>query len=481
MAEQAKLAVSAGTEINEAGAGTSGLKRELNLLDATLLVAGSMIGSGIFIVTADITRHSGSAGWMIAVWLIGGFMTLAAALSYGELSAMFPKAGGQYVYLKEAYNPLTAFLYGWSLFAVIQTGTIAAVGVSFSKFLAYLVPAVSEDLVLFSVGSFTVSPAQVLAIGIIFFLTYINTKGVKGGKVIQTIFTLTKILSIAGLIAFGFIYFKADVWKANWSDAWNLQRINLDGSVLSYEGLPALGGALASALVGAIMSYEAWNNVTFVAGEINNPKRNTGLSLLLGTLMVTLIYVLLNIMFTAVLPLQDIATAEKDRVGIAASHAIFGSGGTVIIALLIMVATFGCNNGLILAGARVYYSMAKDGLFFKKTAELNKHSVPGFALWIQALMASVLCLSGKYGDLLDMITFIAVIFYVLTIAGIYILRVKRPDAERPYKAIGYPVLPAVYIVLGLSFCILLIIYKPYFTWPGLIITLIGLPLYYLKK
>ncbi len=456
-------------------------KRELNLLDATLLVVGSMVGSGIFIVSADIARHTGSAGWLILVWIIGGFMTLTAALSYGELSGMYPKAGGQYVYLKEAYNPLTAFIYGWSLFAVIQTGTIAAVGVSFYKFLAYFVPGVSEDLVLFSIGSFKVSPAQILAIGLIFVLTYINTKGVKGGKWIQLVFTLTKIASIAGLIIFGFIYFKADVVRINWSDAFQLKKILPDGSSLSYQNLPAFGGAIASALVGAIMSYEAWNNVTFVAGEINNPKRNIGLSLLLGTLLVTLIYVLLNLMFTMVLPLTEIATPEKDRVGIAASQAIFGSNGTAIIALLIMVATFGCNNGLILAGARVYYSMAKDGLFFKKTAKLNQHAVPAYALWIQFVMASILCLSGQYGDLLDMITFIAVLFYVLTIIGIYILRAKKPDLERPYKAIGYPVLPAIYIVLGLSFCVLLIIYKPYFTWPGLIIALIGIPLYYLNK
>lgn len=456
-------------------------KRELNLLDATLLVVGSMVGSGIFIVSADIARHTGSAGWLILVWIIGGFMTLTAALSYGELSGMYPKAGGQYVYLKEAYNPLTAFIYGWSLFAVIQTGTIAAVGVSFYKFLAYFVPGVSEDIVLFSIGSFKVSPAQILAIGLIFILTYINTKGVKSGKWIQLVFTLTKIASIAGLIIFGFIYFKADVVRINWSDAFQLKKILPDGSSLSYHNLPAFGGAIASALVGAIMSYEAWNNVTFVAGEINNPKRNIGLSLLLGTLLVTLIYVLLNLMFTMVLPLTEIATPEKDRVGIAASQAIFGSNGTAIIALLIMVATFGCNNGLILAGARVYYSMAKDGLFFKKTAKLNQHAVPAYALWIQFVMASILCLSGQYGDLLDMITFIAVLFYVLTIIGIYILRVKKPDLERPYKAIGYPVLPAIYIVLGLSFCVLLIIYKPYFTWPGLIIALIGIPLYYLNK
>jgi len=456
-------------------------KRELNLLDATLLVVGSMVGSGIFIVSADIARNTGSAGWLILVWVIGGFMTLTAALSYGELSGMYPKAGGQYVYLKEAYNPLIAFLYGWSLFAVIQTGTIAAVGVSFSKFLAYFIPGVSEDLVWISIGNLQISPAQLLAIGIIFLLTLVNTSGIKSGKWIQLIFTLTKILSIAGLIVFGFIYMDTDVVRSNWNEAFQLKRILADGSFLNYEGLPALGGALAAALVGAIMSYEAWNNVTFVAGEINNPKRNIGLSLLLGTLLVTLIYVLLNVMFTLVLPLQDIAFAEKDRVGIDASHAIFGAGGTVIIALLIMVATFGCNNGLILAGARVYYSMAKDGAFFRQTGKLNRHGVPAIALWVQFVMASVLCLSGKYGDLLDMITFIAVLFYVLTIVGIYILRKKAPHIERPYKAIGYPILPAVYILLGAGFCILLIIYKPDYTWPGLIIALLGVPLYYLHK
>ncbi len=454
-------------------------KREIGLLDATLLVAGGMIGSGIFIVSADIVRNVGSVGWLILVWLIGGGMTLIAALSYGELSGMYPKAGGQYVYLREAYNPLVAFLYGWSLFAVIQTGTIAAVGVSFSKFLAYFLPWASEDLVFFSIGNFTVSPAQVIGIGIIFFLTYVNKKGVKGGKYIQTLFTSTKIISIIGLIIFGFWFFRQDVWELNWSAAaWDLGKIMPDGSGVKTLGPAAIGGAIASGLVGAIMSYEAWNNVTFVAGEIKNPRKNIGLSLLLGTGIVTLIYVLLNLMFTAVLPLDEIAAADKDRVGIAASEVIFGNSGTVIIALLILIATFGCNNGLILAGARVYYSMAKDGVFFKKTARLNKHAVPEFALWIQAVVAGVLCLSGRYGDLLDMITFVAVMYYVLTIAGIFILRKTQPNIPRPYKAPLYPFLPALYIVLGLAFCILLIIYKPQFTWPGLLISLTGIPVYY---
>ncbi len=456
------------------------MRRELGLLDATLLVAGSMIGSGIFIVTADITRNVGSAGWLIAVWLITGLMTLIAAVSYGELSAMFPKAGGQYVYLKEAYNPLIGFLYGWSFFAVIQTGTIAAVGVAFSKFTAYLFPQVSEDRVIFQISGLNISAAQLLAIAIIILLTYINTRGVKGGKMIQTSFTLTKLFSLFGLIIFGFIVMKPDIWTANWENAWSMQKLSADGTFQSLTIAAALG-AVASAMVGSIFSSDAWNNVTFIAGEIKNPQRNIGLSLFLGTLIVTLIYVLANLVYVAVLPLQEIAYAEKDRVAVAASSVIFGNIGTVLIALMIMVSTFGCNNGLILAGARVYHTMANDGLFFKKTASLNKHAVPEFGLWLQCVVASALCLSGKYGDLLDMISFVVVIFYVLTILGIYILRLKRPDAERPYKAFGYPFLPAVYILMGISFCILLIIYKPNFTWPGLIIVLSGVPVYFMWK
>jgi len=456
------------------------MKRELGLLDATLLVAGSMIGSGIFIVAADITRNVGSAGWLIAVWLITGIMTLIAAVSYGELSAMYPKAGGQYVYLKEAYNPLIGFLYGWSFFAVIQTGTIAAVGVAFSKFTAYLIPGVSEDLVLFNIGSLIISPAQLLAIGTIILLTYINTKGVKGGKMIQTSFTLTKLVSLFGLIIFGFIMLKPDIWEANWTNAWNMQKLNVDGSVESYTIAAALG-AVAAAMVGSIFSSDAWNNITFIAGEVKNPKRNIGLSLFLGTLIVTVIYVLANLVYVAVLPLQEIASADKDRVAVAASSVIFGNIGTVIIALMIMISTFGCNNGLILSGARVYHTMANDGLFFKKTATLNKSAVPEFGLWLQCIVASILCLSGRYGDLLDMISFVVVIFYVLTIIGIYILRFKRPDAERPYKAFGYPFLPALYILMGITFCTLLILYKPNFTWPGLIIVLTGVPVFYMWR
>lgn len=453
-------------------------KPSLGLLDATMIVAGSMIGSGIFIVSADITRNVGSSGWLIIVWLLTGFMTLTAALSYGELSAMYPKAGGQYVYLKEAYNPLMGFLYGWSFFSVIQTATIAAVGVAFAKFSAYLFPGLSEDNILFEAGFLKISAAQLTSIVIIVLLTYINTRGVKEGKLIQTTFTMTKLLSLFGLITFGLIFAKPEVFSANWQNGWALQSFAKDGTVGAYTMAAALG-AIAAAMVGSIFSSDAWNNVTFIAGEVKNPQKNIGLSLFLGTLIVTIIYVTANIMYTGVLPLQEIASAEKDRVAVSAANAIFGNIGTYVIAIMIMVSTFGCNNGLILAGARVYYSMAKDGLFFKKTALLNKNAVPAFALWIQCIAACLWSLSGSYGQLLDMISFVVVLFYMLTIIGIFILRKKAPDVERPYKAFGYPVLPLIYILLGTTFCVLLIIYKPEFTWPGLLITLIGIPIYYI--
>jgi len=456
-------------------------KPSLGLIDATMLVAGSMIGSGIFIVSADIVRNVGSSGWMILVWVITGFMTLAAALSYGELSAMFPKAGGQYVYLKEAYNPLVSFLYGWSFFTVIQTATIAAVGVAFAKFTAYIFPIFSEDLVLVDLAVITISPAQLLSVCVIVFLTYLNTRGVKSGKMIQTTFTIVKILSLGGLIVFGFWALKAEVWKANWTNALDIHTLLPSGvKGAEYTLIPALG-AVAAAMVGSIFSSDSWNNITFIAGEVKNPKRNIGLSLALGTFVVTIIYVTANVMYTGVLTLPEIAGADKDRVAVAASHVIFGASGTVIIAVMIMISTFGCNNGLIMSGARVYYSMATDGLFFKKAASLNTNAVPSFALWVQCLIACLWCFSGRYGDLLDMISFVVVGFYILTICGIFILRRKRPDADRPYKAIGYPILPIIYIMMGLAFCLLLIVYKPKFTWPGLIITMIGIPVYYLIK
>jgi APA family basic amino acid/polyamine antiporter len=413
----------------------------------------------------------------MAVWLITGFMTLAAALSYGELSAMFPKAGGQYTYLKEAYNPLIGFLYGWSFFAVIQTATIAAVGVAFAKFTAYIFPFFSEDHLLIQLGAYSVSAAQLLSISVIVLLSIINSRGIQSGKLIQTSLTLIKIVSLLSIIVAGFIMLKPDIWNANWHHAWHLQKLHTDGTTESYPFIAALG-AIAAAMVGSIFSSDSWNNVTFIAGEIKNPKRNIGLSLFLGVLIVTVIYILTNIAYTGVLSLQDIANAPKDRVGVAASEIIFGSNGTVIIALMIMISTFGCNNGLILAGARVYYTMAKDGLFFSKAGNLNRRSVPAHAMALQCVIAAAWSLSGRYGDLLDMISFVVVCFYILTIAGIFILRKKMPDAERPYKAFGYPVLPLLYILMGLSFCILLIIFKPNFTWPGLLITLTGVPIYF---
>lgn len=462
-------------------------KPTLSLFDATMIVAGGMIGSGIFIVSADITRNVGSAGWLVLVWLITGFMTITAAVSYGELSAMYPKAGGQYVYLKEAYNPLVGFLFGWSFFSVIQTATIAAVGVAFARFTAYLIPAVGESNILLDLGFLKISAAQLLSIALIVFLTYSNTRGVKGGKIIQSTFTVTKLVSLFGLIIFGFLLAKQSFWNENWQHAFtamqDLGTKNAAGVLEPTSWKPISGavliGAISAAMVGSIFSSDSWNNVTFIAGEIKNPQKNIGLSLFFGTLIVTLIYVTANLMYLNVLPLQQIAYAENDRVAVTAANAIFGNAGTIVIAVMIMISTFGCNNGLILAGARVYYTMAKDGLFFKKTAELNKNAVPEYALWIQCLVASLLCLSGKYGDLLTMVSFVVVIFYILTIIGIFILRKKLPNAERPYKAFGYPVLPLVYIIMGTLFCVGLVWASPTYSLWGLGITALGVPLYYI--
>jgi APA family basic amino acid/polyamine antiporter len=337
----------------------------------------------------------------------------------------------------------------------------------------------SDDNIILQLGSLKIYIAQLVSIALIIFLTYINTKGIKGGKIIQTTFTIAKLLALFGLIIFGFLIgTKPEVWHANWSNAWNMKGISADGAITTYLPL-AMVGAIAASMSGSIFSSDAWNNVTFVAGEIKNPRKNIGLSLFFGTLIVTIIYVLTNIMYTAVLPLNDIAFAKQDRVAVAAANGIFGDMGTYVIAALIMVSTFGCNNGLILAGARVYYTMANDGLFFRKAGTLNKYAVPEYALWLQAVVASILCLSGKYGDLLDMIAFVVVIFYALTIIGIFILRKKRPDIERPYRAFGYPVLPIIYIILAIVFCVFLIKMKPLYAGIGLGIVLLGIPLYYI--
>ncbi len=461
-----------------------GFTSRLGLLDATMIVAGSMIGSGIFIVSSEIARNVGSAGYLLAMWVLSGVITIIAAISYGELSAMFPRAGGQYVYLREAYGPLVGFLYGWTFFTVIQTGTIAAVGVAFAKFTSYLVPAVGEGNILLDAGFFRITAAQTLSILVIVLLTFINSRGVKNGVFIQTLLTITKIVSLFGLIIFGFWFgADSDVWNANWKNAWSLTNLAWrDDSIVStaLSGL-AFFGAIAVAMKGALFSSDSWHNITFIAGEVRNPQRNIGLSLVLGTLIVTVIYVLANVMYLAVVPLHGIAFAASDRVGVVAAEHIFGSSGTVIIAVMIMISTFGCNNGLILAGARVYYTMARDGLFFRKAGVLNKRQVPGHSLWMQCAWASVLCLTGRYNDLLALVIFGVLIFYVLTIAGIYRLRKKRPDAVRPYKAFGYPVLPAIYIVVASVLAVLMLIFETQYTLPGLGVILLGVGVYYVMQ
>ncbi|WP_341841064.1 APC family permease [Chitinophaga caseinilytica] len=468
---------------------THSFKPTLSLVDATMIVAGSMIGSGIFIVSAEVARSMGSSGWMMAMWVLAGVVTLIAALSYGELSGMFPKAGGQYVYLREAYNPFIAFLFGWTQFGVIQTGTIAAVAMAFAKYLGYLAPGLGETNVLLKIplGSwaFSVNMAQIIAILSIVLLTWINTKGVKNGKIIQTVFTFTKLFSLFGLIVFGLmIGAKAEIWNANWENAWQTANLKMvDGQLVTTAlGGMAFLGAIAVSMKGTLFSSDAWNNVTFIAGEIKSPEKNIGRALFLGTFIVTIIYVSANLMYLAVLPFNEIAFAPQERVGVAAAERIFGPGvGAMAIAVMIIISTFGCNNGLILSGARIYYTMAKDGLFFRKAGELNQYDVPGTGLWIQCLWASLLCLSGKYGDLLTMVIFGVLLFYVITIIGIFVLRRTRPEIPRSHKAFGYPVLPALYVLVALSLAVLLLIYEPEYAVPGLGIILLGIPLYYAAR
>ncbi len=469
-------------------------KQSLGLFDSTMIVIGSMIGSGIFIVSADIARTVGSPGMLLVVWLITGFITLAAALSYGELAGMMPHAGGQYVYLREAYNPLIGFLYGWTLFTVIQTGTIAAVGVAFAKFTAVLFPWFGEQNVLFTLLGLKISAAQILAIVSIVILTAINLTGIKEGKIVQNIFTIAKTLALIGVILLGiFIARNSEALSANFANFWDATWTTVkDGKIISIESLMGwkLIAAIGVAMVGSLFSSDAWNNITFTAGEVINPKKNIPLSLAIGTGIVTLLYILANIAYIVVLPVlgnpeatdiagRGIQFATSDRVATATIGMIYGETAVVVMAILIMISTFGCNNGLILAGARVYYAMAKDKLFFKKAGELNSHSVPAWALIVQAVWASVLCLSGSYGDLLDYVVFAVLIFYILTVGGIFILRKKQPNAERPYKAFGYPFIPAIYIALATLICVILLIYKPTFTWPGVGIVAAGIPVYYI--
>lgn len=472
-------------------------KKELKLFDSVMIVAGTMIGSGIFIVSSDIARQVGSSGWLLVIWLITGFITIAGALSYGELAGMMPKAGGQYVYLREAWGKPVAFLYAWTLFLVIQTGTIAAVGVAFAKYTGVLLPElISEDNVLLKLGSFKISTVQVLAILSIVLLSFINSKGVKNGKLIQNIFGSTKIIALFGLIIVGLLFgINYDVAQANFSDLWSasVAKKDLNGTytfehILSWGIIPAIG----IAMVGSLFSSDAWNNIGFSGDEIQNPKRNLVLSMVIGTSLVTLIYILMNVVYLLVLPLngdpngtdvmsRGIQFASNDRVAAAVAQAIGGPGATLLMAVLIMISTFGCNNGCILSGARVYYATAKDGLFFSGLSKLNKNSVPGNALVYQCVWACILCLSGSYGDLLDYVVFAVLLFYILTILGIFKLRKTQPNAERPYKAIGYPFIPILYILLASAVCIILLIYKPNYSWPGLIIVAMGIPVYALFK
>jgi APA family basic amino acid/polyamine antiporter len=487
-------------------------QRRLNLFDSTAIVIGSMIGSGIFIVSADIARMVGSPGWLMAVWIITGFMTIFAALSYGELAGMFPKAGGQYVYLKEAYNPLTGFLYGWTLFLVIQTGTIAAVGMAFAKFAGVLVPWISESVVWFSLksiklgpvdfGLFTLNridlefvkfgPVQLVAIGSIAFLTWINTKGIQEGKKIQNAFTSGKFILLVLFIIIG-LGFAANQSSFHINNLifWEPEREGAGGVDMPLSGV-ALVAAIGMAMVGSLFSSDAWNNITFTAGEVINPRKNIPLSLFLGTFAVTVLYLLANFVYISVLPVRgdpngtDIASrgiqyALNDRLATAAISGVFGNYAVLIMAAFIVISTFGCNNGLILAGARVYYAMASDGIFFKKVGILNNKGVPATGLIIQGIWAGLLCLSGTYGQLLDYVVFAVLIFYTLTIFGLFRLRKLRPELERPYKAFGYPVIPLVYIILALIVMFILFIYKPEYTWPGLIIVLLGIPVFFLWK
>ena len=456
-------------------------KPSLSLLDTTLLVSGSMIGSGIFIVSSEMARTLGSSGWLLLCWLLTGVLTLFAALSYGELAGMMPKAGGQYVYIKQAFGSLTAFLYGWTVFLVIQTGVIAAVAVAFAKYAGVFIPFFNEDHVFIQLSSFKITYAQVLAIACITFLTIINSRGVKNGKLIQRVFTLTKLIALFGLIIVG-IYagFTRTVFSENLSHAWEAFSVK-DGIRSGLNG-SAIWIAVGVAMIGSLFSSDSWNNVTFIAAEIKEPHKNIPRGLLLGTFIVTIIYILANVAYLCLLPIQDIQNALHDRVGTAAMATVM-NGNTAVYAMagLIVVSTFGCNNGLIMTGARLFQAMAADNLFFKKAAHDNKFGVPGYAFLIQGVWACLLCLSGSYGDLLEYATFASLLFYIVTITGIFVLRKKEPETYRPYKAWGYPFVPAIYILLTSLICADLIYNKIENTGKGLIIVALGIPVYYFLK
>jgi APA family basic amino acid/polyamine antiporter len=468
------------------------LQKRVNLFDGIMIVAGSMIGSGIFIVSADIARNVGSPGWLMVVWLITGIITIIGALSYGELASMMPHVGGQYVYLKEAYHPLIGFLFGWTTFLVIQCGSIAAVAVAFAKFSGVLIPWISEQNILFYIGPLKVNSTMVIAIAMISFLTWLNTRGIVTGKTVQNIFTSTKVMALAGFIIIGVLATKTITsFQINKDVFWQASQVGADNQIIHLAGFTLIA-AIGTALVGSLFAADAWYNVTYISGEVINPKRNVPLSLFFGTLIVSLIYLLTNFIYIKILPLsgspdgtdvlsRGIQFATDDRVATSAMSVVFGDYAAIIMAIFIMISTFGCNHGLILAGPRVYYAMAKDGLFFKKVGDLNKAGVPGFAIAVQGVWSVLLCLSGTYGNLLDYVIFAVLIFFTLTILAIFILRVKRPDIPRPYKAFGYPLIPAVYILTTVFIMVILLIYKPNYTFPGLGIVILGIPVFYLWR
>jgi len=468
-----------------------------------MLVAGSMIGSGIFIVSAIIAKQVGSPGWLLIVWLVTGVLTLMAALSYGELAAMMPKAGGQYVYLRESFSPLWGFLYGWTLFLVIQTGTIAAVAVGFGRYTGVLIPWVSEsnyiiEPIRFGSYAFSLSTAQLLGLAMIALLTFMNTRGLNLGKLVQNIFTTAKTGALIALILLGIIVgIRSGAGAENFKDFWTLRGgLQEVGPGLTAATAFGLFVGICVAQTNSLFSADAWNNITFTAGEVKNPRRNIPLSLAFGTFLVIALYLLANVAYLATLPFSAIKNAPSDRVASETANAIFPGAGATIMAVAIMISTFGCNNGLILAGARAYYAMARDGLFFRRVADLNKHHVPAWGLIIQGIWAGVLVLprtvktdaagnvtgyGNLYGNLLDYVISAALIFYILTILGLFVLRWKRPDAERPYKAFGYPIIPALYIIGATVILVVLFIYQTATTWPGLIIVLSGVPIYFLWR
>ncbi len=491
-----------------------GLIRELGFIDSAMIVAGSMIGSGVFIASAEIARQVGSAGWLLVVWAITGVLTVSAALSYGELAAMMPRAGGQYIYLREAFSPLVGFLYGWSLFLVIQTGTIAAVAIGFAKYLGVLIPAVSPaswiipPINLSRNYAISLSVQQAVAILLIVLLTYTNTRGLRLGKIIQNIFTSAKTLSLIALIILGIAVGRnGDALQANFSEPWTPRgfspirpEMGFVPEVSIQSGLFGLLIVLCVAQVGSLFSAVAWENIAFTAGEVKNPRRTLPLSLAIGTATVILLYLLANLAYLTTLPLDRMQHAPDDRVATASLEVILGPGGAVVMAVAIIVSTFGCNNGIILSGARVYYAMARDGLFLGATGRLNRHHVPAVGLIFQGVWASLLILprtrirdasgvplvdpAGRlevygnlYSNLLEYVVFAVLIFYVLTIVGLFVLRRRRPDAARPYRAIGYPVLPALYVVAATVIMLVLVLYKTQTTWPGLVIVLTGIPVY----